>query len=105
MSLSGLGRVTSGPARKRVMGASPISEWTLRLYSYSTQAYEAEVPSGVARTSMRERWRSNGLIAVVPVAVLVSAAGGAAHISRNSFSSIWRASRSAAHTAARRPCS
>jgi hypothetical protein len=30
-SLSGHGRVTSGPARKRVMGASPISEWSLRL--------------------------------------------------------------------------
>ena len=40
-SLSGHGRVTSGPARKRVSGASPISAWSLRLYSCSAQAWVA----------------------------------------------------------------
>ena len=29
--LSGEGRVTAGPARKRVIGVSPISEWILPL--------------------------------------------------------------------------
>jgi len=42
-ALSGLGRVTSGPLRKRATGASPISEWILRLYSYSTQACVASL--------------------------------------------------------------
>jgi hypothetical protein len=30
-ALSGQGRITVGPARKRAMGAVPISEWILRL--------------------------------------------------------------------------
>ena len=47
--LSGHGRDTSGPARKRAIGASPISEWTFRLYSYSTQACVASL-----RKSKRE---------------------------------------------------
>ena len=42
-ALSGLGRITSGPARKRAIGASPISEWGLRLYSYSTHACVASL--------------------------------------------------------------
>src|SRR5262249_10785411 len=37
-SLVGLGRPTSGPARKRASGVSPVSEWTRRLYSSSPQA-------------------------------------------------------------------
>jgi hypothetical protein len=39
-ALSGLGRETSGPARNRAMGASPVSEWTLRLYSSSTHCHK-----------------------------------------------------------------
>jgi len=37
-SLSGHGRVTLGPARKRVTGVSPISAWSLRWYSCSGEA-------------------------------------------------------------------
>src|SRR5271166_6949182 len=40
-----------------------------------------------------------------PAAALASAAGGAAHVSRNSFSSICRASRSAAYASNSPPCS
>src|SRR4029453_17556766 len=37
VALSGHGRMTLGPARKRAMGVCPVSELTLRLYSCSTQ--------------------------------------------------------------------
>ena len=36
-------RPTSGPARKRASGVSPVSEWTRRLYSSSTQACVASL--------------------------------------------------------------
>src|SRR5262249_1836490 len=41
--LSGQGRMTLGPARKRVIGVWPVSELILRLYSCSTQASVASL--------------------------------------------------------------
>src|SRR5439155_24329591 len=47
----GHGRVTSGPARKREIGASPISEWTLRLWSNSAQACVASLSMANMRSA------------------------------------------------------
>ena len=59
-ALSGLGRETSGPARKRASGVAPISEWSLRLYSCSTHACVASlsapsVRSGTSSSIARSR--------------------------------------------------
>jgi hypothetical protein len=37
-ALSGEGRMTLSPARKRAIGPSPVSEWILLLYSSSAHA-------------------------------------------------------------------
>src|SRR5215471_727841 len=49
-ALSGQGRNTLGPARKRTSGASPVSSWTLRLYSNSTHAWVASLRNSKVRS-------------------------------------------------------
>jgi hypothetical protein len=63
-ALSGQGRVTCGPARKRLIGAVPISACRRLLYSCSTQAWVASLRKARLRSltcsSMAMRRPSTG---------------------------------------------